>query len=89
MPFVFYEMDFTDYLLLREGWDDKMYNEEMTYRHMTLVIASSMVGGKNIKPEIIWKDRRGKSKVKMIKYGGIEMSERMAMKLERNKKKNG
>jgi hypothetical protein len=80
-------MDFTDYILLREGWNEKLVYEQAISRKMTMIIASSMVGGKNVKPEKLWPLPGDKKGLKMVKYGGVEMTERMAMKLERNKKK--
>lgn len=80
-------MEIPDYFILREGWNDKLIYEQAISRKMTMIIASAMVGGKNVKPEKLWPLPGDKANIKMVKYGGIEMTERMAMKLERNKKK--
>ena len=86
---MFYDMDFSDYMLMREGWNDKLIYEQAISRKMTMIIASAMVGGKNVNPKKLWPLPGETENIKLVKYGGIEMSERMAMKLERNKNKNG
>jgi len=80
-------MEIPDYFLLREGWNDKLLYEQAISRKMTMIIASAMVGGKNVNPKKLWPLPGDTGNVKMVKYGGVEMTERMAAKLERNKKK--
>lgn len=80
-------MEFEDFLLMRKGWMDKLIYEQKIYKQMTMIIASSMVGGKNINPQKLWPIKGDKAKVKMVTYGATQLPDRLAMKLKRAKER--
>jgi hypothetical protein len=78
-------MRYKDFSLLRKGWNDKLIYEQSIYRRMTMIIASSMVGSKNINPKKLWPLPGEQNNIKMVQYGGVQMTERQMMKLKRLK----
>lgn len=97
LPADFYAMEFTDFMLMRQGWIEKVEYDNGVLRHMTFILASCLAGSKNVKMEKWWPVKRNKKKdVPVVNYGGIMMPEKMAKKLEKLKgeqkkkgKKNG
>jgi|GEM_PF-3734581 len=84
-------MDFDDFMLLREGWNEKILFEQRTLRRVAELIMSAQIGGKNVHIEQWWplQGDKGGRVVKMVTYRGVEMTEGQARKLKRLKESNG
>lgn len=89
-PAEFYDMDYDDFILLREGWNDKLNHEQSIVRKSTMLILSGLIGGRNVNVSQLWPMQGDPVKpVKMVTYGGIQMTERQMKKLIRLKEQNG
>ena len=89
MPEVFYAMEFTDFMLMREGWNDKLEYEQAVVKKQTMLILSGLVGGKKVHPEKLWPLRGDNMKqVKMVKYRGMDMTESQMRQLVRSKEES-
>ena len=92
MPHLFYDMEFSDFMSLRKGWDQKLLYEQTIARRMTMIIASAMVGGKNINVDELWPLAGDKTNKDMILYKGVMMHRRQVERLidlKNKAKKNG
>lgn len=92
MPSVFYDMEFTDFMLLREGWVTKMRIDEAIARKQTFIVSMSM-GAKLAELEKNWPDPfKQTTGKKMVVYKGQTMTEHqmktlVRLKEESNKRK--
>lgn len=91
-PREFYEMEFSDFLLARDGLSKRLKYEESLVRKQTFIIAQTL-GQKLRALEKAWPDPYKPVKVKkMVTYQGVVMTEhqmQILKQLERERKING